>query len=101
MVLESEAWSAYAEIQKLSTLDILLAFEDYSRLRERGLRGGREGRKGRRTGQRKLKAQSGEARWAFSCFSLVDFHSSWSSSPGGKVNPVEESTLHSAPREAR
>jgi len=35
MVLESEAWKTDSEIQKLPTLDILLAFEDYSRVRER------------------------------------------------------------------
>lgn len=35
MVLESEVWQADPEIQKLPTLDILLAFEDYSRVRER------------------------------------------------------------------
>ena len=35
MVLESEAWKTDQEIQKLPTLDILLAFEDYSRVRER------------------------------------------------------------------
>jgi len=35
MVLESEAWKSDTEIQKLPTLDILLAFEDYSRVRER------------------------------------------------------------------
>jgi len=35
MVLESEAWKADPEIQRLPTLDILLAFEDYSRVRER------------------------------------------------------------------
>lgn len=35
MVLESDAWKADPEIQRLPTLDILLAFEDYSRVRER------------------------------------------------------------------
>ena len=35
MVLESEAWKSDPEIQRLPTLDILLAFEDYSRVRER------------------------------------------------------------------
>lgn len=35
MVLESEAWKEDPEIQRLPTLDILLAFEDYSRVRER------------------------------------------------------------------
>jgi len=35
MVLESEARKTDPEIQKLSTLDNLLAFEDYSRVRER------------------------------------------------------------------
>ncbi|KAI0080143.1 pre-mRNA-processing protein prp40 [Panus rudis PR-1116 ss-1] len=35
MVLDSEEWKSDAELQKLPTLDILLAFEDYSRLRER------------------------------------------------------------------
>ncbi|KAI0367020.1 hypothetical protein BV20DRAFT_1123833 [Pilatotrama ljubarskyi] len=35
MVLESEEWKEDEELQKLPTLDILLAFEDYSRLRER------------------------------------------------------------------
>jgi len=35
MVLDSEAWKTDPEIQKLPTLDILLAFEDYSRVRER------------------------------------------------------------------
>ena len=33
--------------------------------------------------------------------SLVDFHSCWSSPPGGKVDPTEESTLHSTLREAK
>ena len=35
MVLESDAWKTDQEIQRLPTLDILLAFEDYSRVRER------------------------------------------------------------------
>lgn len=35
MVLESDAWKFDPEIQKLPTLDILLSFEDYSRVRER------------------------------------------------------------------
>jgi pre-mRNA-processing factor 40 len=35
MVLESESWNEDTELQKLPTLDILLAFEDYSRVRER------------------------------------------------------------------
>lgn len=35
MVLESDAWKMDPEIQRLPTLDILLAFEDYSRVRER------------------------------------------------------------------
>ncbi|KAJ7637625.1 pre-mRNA-processing protein prp40 [Mycena polygramma] len=34
-VLSSEAWREDPELQKLPTLDILLAFEDYSRVRER------------------------------------------------------------------
>jgi len=57
--------------------------------------------RGGRTGRKKLRVQSGEVRWAFTCFSLVDFHSCWSSSPGGKFDPTEESTLHSALREAK
>ena len=103
-VLESEAWRTYPEIHELPTLDILLSFEDYSRVRERGFekqtrRAQRE--KNRKEEAEKLRAQSGEVRWAFSCFSLVDFHSCWSSSPGRKVDPTEESTLHSALREAK
>ncbi|KAK7679434.1 hypothetical protein QCA50_017488 [Cerrena zonata] len=35
MVKESEEWQEDPELQKLATLDILLAFEDYSRVRER------------------------------------------------------------------
>ncbi|KAJ7158894.1 hypothetical protein C8R46DRAFT_1110690 [Mycena filopes] len=35
LVLSSEAWRDDPELQKLPTLDILLAFEDYSRVRER------------------------------------------------------------------
>ncbi|KAJ6514580.1 hypothetical protein DFH09DRAFT_1099665 [Mycena vulgaris] len=35
LVLTSDAWRADPELQKLPTLDILLAFEDYSRVRER------------------------------------------------------------------
>jgi len=35
MILESEQYKVDSELQKLPTLDILLAFEDYSRLRER------------------------------------------------------------------
>jgi len=35
MVLGLEAWKTNSEIQKLPTLDILLAFEDYSQVRER------------------------------------------------------------------
>ncbi|KAJ6577207.1 hypothetical protein B0H19DRAFT_1019510 [Mycena capillaripes] len=34
-VLSSETWREDSELQKLPTLDILLAFEDYSRVRER------------------------------------------------------------------
>ncbi|KAH9839899.1 uncharacterized protein C8Q71DRAFT_744711 [Rhodofomes roseus] len=35
LVLESDEWKGDAELQTLPTLDILLAFEDYSRVRER------------------------------------------------------------------
>ncbi|KIJ20730.1 hypothetical protein PAXINDRAFT_57698, partial [Paxillus involutus ATCC 200175] len=35
MVLESEEWKNDEELRKLPTLDILLAFEDYSRVKER------------------------------------------------------------------
>ncbi|KAJ6560990.1 hypothetical protein B0H10DRAFT_2118198 [Mycena sp. CBHHK59/15] len=35
LVLSSSAWREDLELQKLPTLDILLAFEDYSRVRER------------------------------------------------------------------
>ncbi|KAJ7509732.1 hypothetical protein B0H11DRAFT_1960858 [Mycena galericulata] len=35
LVLSSDAWREDPELQKLPTLDILLAFEDYSRVRER------------------------------------------------------------------
>lgn len=35
MVIESEEWNGDEELQKLPTLDILLAFEDYSRVKER------------------------------------------------------------------
>lgn len=35
LVTESEEWSSDPELRKLPTLDILLAFEDYSRVRER------------------------------------------------------------------
>lgn len=35
MVLESDQWRSDPELRKLPTLDILLAFEDYSRVRER------------------------------------------------------------------
>ena len=35
MLLDSEQWQNDPELQKLPTLDILLAFEDYSRVRER------------------------------------------------------------------
>ncbi|KAJ7178563.1 hypothetical protein C8R43DRAFT_913533 [Mycena crocata] len=35
LVLSSDAWRDDPELQKLPTLDILLAFEDYSRVRER------------------------------------------------------------------
>ncbi|CCL99684.1 uncharacterized protein FIBRA_01705 [Fibroporia radiculosa] len=35
LVLDSEEWKEDPELQKLPTLDILLAFEDYSRVRER------------------------------------------------------------------
>lgn len=35
MLLDSEAWQQDPDLQKLPTLDILLAFEDYSRVRER------------------------------------------------------------------
>jgi pre-mRNA-processing factor 40 len=34
-VVESEEWHDDPELRKLPTLDILLAFEDYSRVRER------------------------------------------------------------------
>lgn len=34
-VTESEEWQTDEELRKLPTLDILLAFEDYSRVRER------------------------------------------------------------------
>jgi pre-mRNA-processing factor 40 len=35
LVLESEEWKNDPELRRLPTLDILLAFEDYSRVRER------------------------------------------------------------------
>ena len=35
MVVDSDEWKDDEELQKLPTLDILLAFEDYSRVRER------------------------------------------------------------------
>jgi pre-mRNA-processing factor 40 len=35
LVLESEEWQSDAELRQLPGLDILLAFEDYSRVRER------------------------------------------------------------------
>ena len=35
LVVESSEWKNDSELQKLPTLDILLAFEDYSRVRER------------------------------------------------------------------
>lgn len=35
MLLDAEEWKADDELRKLPTLDILLAFEDYSRVRER------------------------------------------------------------------
>ncbi|TFK51650.1 hypothetical protein OE88DRAFT_1698706 [Heliocybe sulcata] len=35
LVVDSEEWKNDSELQKLPTLDILLAFEDYSRVRER------------------------------------------------------------------
>jgi pre-mRNA-processing factor 40 len=35
LVLESEEYKLDPDLQKLPTLDILLAFEDYSRVRER------------------------------------------------------------------
>jgi pre-mRNA-processing factor 40 len=35
LVLESDDWKNDPELRKLPTLDILLAFEDYSRVRER------------------------------------------------------------------
>ncbi|KAJ3720988.1 hypothetical protein F5878DRAFT_617261 [Lentinula raphanica] len=35
LILESDEWNSDPELRKLPTLDILLAFEDYSRVRER------------------------------------------------------------------
>jgi len=35
LVLESDDWKSDSELRKLPTLDILLAFEDYSRVKER------------------------------------------------------------------
>lgn len=35
LVMDSEEYKADPELQRLPTLDILLAFEDYSRVRER------------------------------------------------------------------
>ncbi|KAF9078239.1 hypothetical protein BDP27DRAFT_1413156 [Rhodocollybia butyracea] len=35
LILDSEEWTSDPELRKLPTLDILLAFEDYSRVRER------------------------------------------------------------------
>jgi pre-mRNA-processing factor 40 len=35
LLLESEEWQNDPELRKLPTLDILLAFEDYSRVKER------------------------------------------------------------------
>ena len=49
----------------------------------------------------KLRSHSGEVRWAPFCFAFVDFHPSWSSFPGGKVDPTDESVLHAALRETK
>lgn len=35
LILQSEEWNTDAELRQLPTLDLLLAFEDYSRLMER------------------------------------------------------------------
>jgi pre-mRNA-processing factor 40 len=35
LVLDSDQWQNDSELRNLPTLDILLAFEDYSRVRER------------------------------------------------------------------
>jgi pre-mRNA-processing factor 40 len=35
LVLESDEWQGDPELRKLPTLDVLLAFEDYSRVKER------------------------------------------------------------------
>ena len=57
MVLRSEAWETDREIQKLPNLYILLAFKDYSRVRERefeeqmGSAQARENREERKTGE--------------------------------------------------
>ena len=49
----------------------------------------------------KLRTHSGEVRWERYCFSYVDFHPTWTSFPGGKVDPTDESVLHAALREAK
>jgi len=100
-VLELEAWRTYPEIQELQTLDILLGFEDYSRVREMGFE--EQTRRVQREKNRKEEAEGTVRRSLVGVFlsSLVDFHSCWSSSPGGKVDPTEESMLHSALREAK
>ena len=49
----------------------------------------------------KLRAHSGEVRWAPSRFTFVDSHPCWSSFLGGKFDPTDESALHAALREAK
>jgi pre-mRNA-processing factor 40 len=65
MVMESEEYKIDPELQKLPALDILLAFEDYSRVRER------EYEEQTRRAQVEKTRKERKAREAFKvCFSI-------------------------------
>jgi len=72
MVLESEAWKTDSEIQKLPTLDILLAFEDYSRVRER------EFEEQMRRAQVEKNRKERKAREGFKVYAVLVSHSTTS-----------------------
>ncbi len=66
LILDSDEWKSDHELQKLPSLDILLAFEDYSRVRER------EYEEQMRRAQVEKTRKERKAREAFKVRSLTD-----------------------------
>jgi pre-mRNA-processing factor 40 len=70
MVMETEEWQSDPDLQKLAPLDMLLAFEDYSRVLERDFE------EQQRKSQIEKTRRERKAREGFRvCYSLIPFWS--------------------------